>query len=52
MQLDPLKETADIDLTNNGWGKMPEQPSRFKVFTSHQPGDNPNPIQKQKAKGF
>ena len=29
--LDPYKETADIDETNNYWGKLPE-PSKFQVF--------------------
>ncbi|WP_346237790.1 M1 family metallopeptidase [Niabella insulamsoli] len=32
IQLDPLRETADIDLTNNSWGKMPA-PTRFKAFS-------------------
>jgi hypothetical protein len=29
--LDPYRETADIDETNNYWGKLPE-PSKFQVF--------------------
>jgi hypothetical protein len=29
--IDPFRETADIDETNNYWGKLPE-PSKFQVF--------------------
>jgi len=29
--IDPYRETADIDETNNYWGKLPE-PSKFQVF--------------------
>ncbi len=32
IQLDPLQETADIDVTNNTWGAMPA-PTRFKAFS-------------------
>ncbi|MGB4846235.1 MAG: M1 family metallopeptidase [Ferruginibacter sp.] len=31
IQLDPLRETADIDTKNNTWG-MPAQPSKFQLF--------------------
>ncbi|HEY0245320.1 MAG TPA: M1 family metallopeptidase [Mucilaginibacter sp.] len=31
IKLDPMRETADIDETNNYWGKMPE-PSKFQLF--------------------
>ncbi len=31
IRLDPMRETADIDETNNYWGKLPE-PSKFQVF--------------------
>jgi hypothetical protein len=31
IKLDPMRETADIDESNNYWGKMPE-PSKFQVF--------------------
>lgn len=31
IQLDPHKETADIDTSNNHWGTMPE-PSKFQIF--------------------
>ena len=32
IQLDPLKETADIDTTNNFWGEIPAPSSKFQVF--------------------
>ncbi len=31
IKLDPLRETADIDESNNYWGKLPS-PSKFQVF--------------------
>ena len=31
IKLDPMRETADIDESNNSWGSMPE-PSKFTVF--------------------
>jgi len=31
IRLDPFKETADIDESNNGWNTIPE-PSKFKAF--------------------
>jgi hypothetical protein len=31
IRLDPYRETADIDESNNYWGKLPE-PSKFQVF--------------------
>ena len=31
IKLDPMRETADIDETNNYWGKMPE-PSKFAIY--------------------
>jgi hypothetical protein len=31
IKLDPMRETADIDESNNYWGKLPE-PSKFQVF--------------------
>jgi hypothetical protein len=31
IRLDPMRETADIDETNNYWGKLPE-PSKFEIF--------------------
>ncbi|MBP7174114.1 MAG: M1 family metallopeptidase [Cloacibacterium sp.] len=35
IQLDPMKETADIDTSNNYWGTMPE-PSKFQIFKQKQ----------------
>ena len=55
IKLDPYKETADIDETNNTYGDIKE-PSKFKVFKQKQnviqaPGINP--MQKaQEKKGF
>lgn len=34
IQLDPLQETADIDVSNNSWGTMPP-PTRFKAFSQN-----------------
>ena len=31
IQVDPYRETCDIDETNNYWGKLPT-PSKFQVF--------------------
>jgi hypothetical protein len=31
IKIDPMRETADIDESNNFWGKMPE-PSKFQLF--------------------
>ena len=35
IQLDPFKETADIDESNNFWGKLPEEPSKFAIFKAN-----------------
>ncbi|MXV37403.1 M1 family peptidase [Flavobacteriaceae bacterium Ap0902] len=32
IQLDPMKETSDIDTSNNYWGEIAEAQSRFDVF--------------------
>ena len=32
IQLDPMRETADIDTSNNFWGEIPEPSSKFQVF--------------------
>jgi len=48
IKLDPYKETADIDETNNSFGDFKE-PSRFKVFKQKQnvtPAPGINPMQK------
>ena len=58
VKLDPYKETADINESNNSWNTMPE-PSRFTIFKGR--GGNPrggagqagNPMQRaQDKKGF
>ncbi len=43
--IDPYKETADIDVSNNNW-PVREMPSRFKVFKNHKQMDTLNPMQK------
>ncbi|HUR65343.1 MAG TPA: M1 family metallopeptidase [Chitinophagaceae bacterium] len=59
IKLDPYRETADINTSNNSWNTMPE-PSRFAVFKARQ-GGTPrgggsqlgNPMQRaQDKKGF
>ena len=47
--IDPYKETADIDESNNNW-PVKEMPSRFQVFKKHKAGDNPNAMQRAKKK--
>jgi hypothetical protein len=47
--LDPFKETADIDETNNAW-PVREMPSRFQVFKKHKFGEAPNPMRENNAK--
>jgi len=58
IQLDPYKETADINEDNNGWKTMPE-PSRFSIFKGATRGrragggQEGNPMQRaQEKKGF
>jgi hypothetical protein len=34
IQLDPMRETADIDTSNNFWGEIPAPSSKFEVFKS------------------
>ncbi len=58
VKLDPFRETADINESNNSWNTMPE-PSKFTIFKGRQAGGrngNPqtgNPMQKaQEKKGF
>jgi hypothetical protein len=56
--LDPFKETADIDESNNTWGNASQQPTRLQVFKARQQArgqsTGPNPMQKamEKKKGF
>lgn len=59
IKLDPLRETADIDESNNGWKSIPS-PSRFTLFKQGQGprrgagGQGGNPMQKaqEAKKGF
>lgn len=57
IQLDPLRETADINTANNSWNKVPE-PSRFTIFkqkagAARGQSQGVNPMQKaQEKKGF
>lgn len=57
VRLDPFKETADINETNNSWGAVPQTANRFQVFKARQAGRGQstgiNPMQKAKEKtGF
>lgn len=38
VQLDPMRETADIDTSNNFWGEIPAPTSKFQVFKQRQEG--------------
>jgi len=59
IKLDPMRETADINETNNSWPKV-EAPSKFAVFKMKQGAGRGqstgiNPMQKaeeKKKKGF
>ena len=48
--LDPYKELADVDESNNNWPVQEEEPSRFQIFKSHKFPDLENPMQKAKKK--
>ncbi len=55
LQLDPMKETADINTSNNSWPKIPDEPSKFEVFKMKQAGvratnNTNNPMQKAEEK--
>jgi hypothetical protein len=43
--IDPYKETADIDVTNNNW-PVKQLPTRFEVFKQHKYEDTKNPMQR------
>lgn len=59
VQLDPYRETADIDESNNTWGKI-AAPSRFALYKTKNanvpraaaPGINPMQKAEEKKKGF
>ncbi|MGN6166362.1 MAG: M1 family metallopeptidase [Flavisolibacter sp.] len=55
IRLDPMRETADIDESNNTWGDVPKEPSRFSVFKTRQgavrgQSQGINPMQKAEEK--
>jgi hypothetical protein len=59
IKLDPMRETADIDESNNTWGSIAAEPSRFSVFKQKQAAARGqstgiNPMQKaaEKKKDF
>ncbi|HVG12340.1 MAG TPA: hypothetical protein VM843_05010, partial [Flavisolibacter sp.] len=58
IKLDPMKETADINESNNTWGSVAAEPSRFQLFkqkTGAARGQSVgvNPMQKStEKKGF
>ncbi|MEO5593112.1 MAG: M1 family metallopeptidase [Chitinophagaceae bacterium] len=55
VQLDPMRETADINTDNNSWPKIADQPTRFQAFKAKQAGlratnNANNPMQKAAEK--
>jgi hypothetical protein len=55
IKLDPMRETADIDESNNSWGNVQQEPSKFAVFKAKQgaargQSQGINPMQKAKEK--
>jgi hypothetical protein len=58
IKLDPLKETADVDESNNNWGSASQQPTRLQVYKARQQtrgqSTGPNPMQQaiEKKKDF
>ncbi|MCB9322837.1 MAG: M1 family metallopeptidase [Lewinellaceae bacterium] len=49
IRIDPYKETADIDTSNNDW-PVRELPSRFQVFKQNKQKEQLNPMQKAQIK--
>ncbi len=45
VRVDPFRETADIDESNNNW-PVREVPSRFQVFKANKVAEQPNPMQR------
>ena len=45
IRIDPFKETADVDESNNNW-PVRAVPTRFQVFKSNKSVSPPNPMQK------
>jgi hypothetical protein len=58
IKLDPLKETADIDESNNTWGNVAKEPTKLQLYKMRQQArgqsTGPNPMQnaQQKKKDF
>ncbi|MBD0333323.1 MAG: M1 family peptidase, partial [Chitinophagaceae bacterium] len=58
VKIDPMRETADIDESNNSWGQITQEPSRFQLFKQKQgaargQSTGINPMQKSaEKKGF
>jgi hypothetical protein len=55
IRLDPMKETADIDESNNTWGSVPTEPTKFQLFKQKQgaargQSQGINPMQKATEK--
>jgi hypothetical protein len=54
VQIDPFKETADIDESNNTWGNVSQPATRLQVFKARQQlsgqSTAPNPMQKSMEK--
>ena len=49
IRIDPYRETADIDESNNNW-PVREMPSRFQVYKRNKMNKKPNPMQKAMEK--
>lgn len=49
VRLDPYRQTADVDESNNT-APVPQTPTLFKVFKGHKVDELPNPMQKAKIK--
>ena len=47
--IDPYKETADIDKSNNNW-PVKELPTRFQIFKKNKYEDTPNGMQREGVK--
>ena len=50
IRLDPFRETADVDESNNNW-PVREMPSRFQVFKQHKMEEQKNPMQQARENG-
>jgi hypothetical protein len=50
VSLDPYRETADVDESNNAWPEVPAQPNRFQIFKEHKMKEQLNPMQKAQGK--